>query len=283
MVATKLIRSRASRALVFSWSTVAGILITTKGHPPIGDLVLAPTGIFVIALSVYLLNDIVDSDIDRINAPTRPIPSQAASLKGTFVFLLFLSVIGMSIAYLLGPLAFVIGIMEIVLGVCYSMRPMCFKDRFLVKTFAIGAGGVLANFFGGASVGIFNLNLVYCAAMFVIFLFATSPINDLADYAGDKALNRRTIPIIIGPTRTVELSIFASVTPFISAVVLSRFLGINALSIFLLSVLAARSLQLLLPLVKQTSDLTIVRKRHKQMVPLHFVLLAAIVIGTIAL
>ena len=234
-------------------------------------------------LAVYLLNDIFDSDVDKINAPNRPIPSQAVTTKNTSLFVALLFSAGISIAYSLGPLALVFGAAEVSLGVCYSIRPINLKDRFLIKTFAIAAGGVLANLFGGAAVGIFNVVLIYSAVMFVIFLFATSPINDLADYTGDKQSRRRTIPIVIGPTRTVELSIFASITPFISAVILSRFIDLNVFAIFLLSVLGARSVQLLWPLLSKGTDAKLVRANHKKMVFLHFLLQGAIILGVLAI
>lgn len=282
-IAKRLTMSRFSRALVFSWSTLAGVLITTKGRPPIGALFLAPTAIFAISLGVYLLNDIFDSDIDKINAPNRPIPSHVVTSRNTSLFVALLFLAGISITYFLGPLALIIAAAEIALGISYSMRPINLKDRFLIKTLAIGAGGVLANLFGGAAIGIFNPILFYCAVMFVIFLFATSPINDLADYAGDKQSRRRTIPIVIGPTRTVELSIFASITPFVSAVVLSRFIDLNVVAIFLLSVLAARSIQLLWPLLNKGADVNLVRSNHKKMVVLHLLLQGAIIIGALAI
>jgi len=168
---------------------------------------------------------------------------------------------------------------EVILGICYSVRPMSFKDRFLAKTLTIGAGGVSSSILGGAASGHVTPGLLFTAAMFFVFLFATSPINDLADYAGDIANKRRTIPIVIGPSKTVKLAIAASITPLFSYFLFSGLLVINLLSVVLLLLFTGRCLQLLIPLARADVDPHDVRRNHKKMVPLHLLLQGALAAG----
>ena len=279
----RLTRSRISRASVYTFSTLAGVLIATRWNASLEVLLLAPLSTFLISLSAYVLNDMFDMEVDKINSRNRPLAMQTVTRKEALFFILLVNGMGAGVAFLLGSFAFFIALLEILIGVFYSMRPFNFKDKFIVKTLTIGAGGVLANIFGGVAAGIVNADLLFCSAMFLVFLFSTSPLNDLADYVGDKAQNRRTIPIVIGPSRTLKLSIVASLIPLVSALVFFQVLSFNFLTIVFLTLLSARSMQLLLPLVRSNNGPKVVRKHHKKMVYLHFLLQGALIIGSIAL
>ena len=279
-----LVRSRLKVSSMFTFSTFAGVLIATRGDSSIEVLTLAPLSTFLICLSVYLLNDLFDLDTDKINAPNRPLATQAATKNEALVLVLLLGGLGTGLGFVLGFWPFVITLLEIVLGVLYSVKPFNFKDRFLVKTLSICAGGVLANLLGGIASGVVNLDLLFCSTLFGVFIFSTSPINDLADYVGDKSQNRKTIPIVIGPKKTVLLSIFTSIAPPISALVLFEILSFNPLSIVLLSVTALWALRLLLPLErKPLVNFATVRKSHSRMLYLHFLLQVALVVGSLTL
>ncbi len=279
----RLASSRLSRASVYAFSTLAGVLVATRGGAAISVLALAPLATFLISLGIYLLNDLFDTGADRINAPTRPIASKIVSKRAAALFVLCLSVLGAAIGFYLGRVPFLISLFEIFLGVCYSVRPFNFKDKFILKTLCIGVGGVSASIFGGAAAGIINADLIFSSAMFLVFLFSTSPLNDLADYDGDKAEHRKTIPIVIGPARTLRLSMIASIAPLVSYLILFSSLSFNPLSIICLALVAARAMQLLLPLAKTNANVTSVRKSHKQMVYLHYLLQGGLMLGSLPL
>ena len=276
------IRSRAIRASVFTWSSLVGVLITSKWDPAIIPLVLAPLSTFLIALGVYILNDLFDSSVDEINRPElkailRP------QRRDTFGLVVGLMSAGILIGYALGHLTLLISIAEVSVGALYSIRPFSLKDRFIVKTVSIGGGGVLANFFGGAAGGIIDPSLVFCSVMFLTFIFVTSPLNDLADYPGDLEGRRKTIPIVIGPENTIRLAMILSVVPFIAAVVFFQYVQLNMFSIIILFAVSVRALQLIWPMRNSNGDLTVVKKNHRKMIVLHFILQGAIGLGVLAL
>lgn len=124
------------------------------------------------------------------------------------------------------------------------------------------------------------MNVVYAAAMFFLYLFAASPINDLIDKFGDKAAKRRTIPIVIGDKNTFRLSIIASMIPFISSVALTSSHHADILMPIILAFVSLRSVQLLIPLLR-ICDRDTLKKAHGQMIAFHFILQAAILIGFI--
>lgn len=277
----QLIESRCSRASVYTWATFISVLLSTNGLPNFMIILAASVSTFFMSLAVYIFNDIVDFEVDKINAPQRPLVSQPLKKNNVLILFLLLNIVGMTLGYWLGFNAFLITIGELLLGVTYSVKPFNFKDRFLFKTLIIGGGGILASLFGGVATNNVNGAVIYAASLFIIFLFVTSPINDLADYVGDKAQKRKTIPIIIGPKNTIKLAIISAVTPFISSVIVIPILNLTVLLWILYFFLGYISIKLLVPLLNNYSDLKKVRMHHKRMVPLHFFLQGALVLGTI--
>ena len=274
---------RMKKASMFAFATFAGVMIATHGNFGHEVVLLAPLCTFVITLGVYLLNDLYDLEVDRANDLRTPLINKQITKTETFAFVIFLDFLGISIAYVLGPVVMAIAFLEILLGVLYSIRPFSFKDRFVVKTLSVGAGGFLANLSGGVASGVINSDLLFSSGMFLIFLLSTSSLIDLADSVGDRSQNRRTIPIVIGEKRTIKLSILTSIVPPICALIFFEMLNFDVLSIALLSLIAARSLQLLLPLLKSDVNLARARKQHNNMFYLLYLLQGALVVASLPL
>jgi len=278
----RLVKSRFMRASVYTWATCVAVALSTGGIPDLLIIFLSALSTFLISLAVYIFNDMTDQEVDKINAPNRPLTLHSVKKTDAITLILMLNLVGIAIGYWLGPLAFLVTVAELLLGITYSVKPFSFKDRFLVKTFAIGAGGMLASIFGGvATSNNLNGSVIYAASLFLTFLFVTSPINDLADYVGDKAQGRRTIPIIVGQKNTVRLAIIVSIAPLLSSLTVLPGVGLSRLTLVLFTLLAARSIQLLTPLLKGYSSPELVRSQHKRMVPLHFLLQASLAAGTL--
>lgn len=279
----RLVKSRAKRASVYTFATMSGVIIATKGNFSPDVLVLAPLATFSISLAIYLLNDVFDSEVDRINEPTRPFLTNGVTRNEILSLILLLNLLGIGSAFYLGNIALLVATFEILLGIVYSVKPFNFKDKFILKTVTIAAGGALSSLFGGAASGVVNTDLVFCSAMFVIYLFATSPLNDLGDYVGDKAQHRRTIPIVIGADRTIKLSMVTSLIPTLAALIFYETLDFNILAIGILSLIALLSIRLLLPLRSAQMNYTAVRTNQKKMVYLHFLLQGAFLVGSLVL
>lgn len=279
----RLVKSRFLRASVYTWATCVAVALATGGRPSLLITFLSALSTFLMFLAIYIFNDVTDQEVDKINAPNRPLALQAVKKTDALTLVLLLNLGGMAIGYWLGLYAFLVTVAELLLGITYSVKPFSFKDRFLVKTFAIGAGGMLSSIFGGVAANNLNGSVIYAASMFLVFLFVTSPINDLADYVGDKAQGRRTIPIIIGQKNTVRLAVLVSMTPLTSALAILPAVGLSNLTLILFTLLAARAVQLLVPLLKRHSCPEAVRKQHKRMVLLHYLLQASLAAGTLPL
>ena len=98
------------------------------------------------------------------------------------------------------------------IGIMYSAPRVALADRFVIKTLSIAIFYMLCAFLGITSA--YGLELaaarpmapIYAMLMLGMMIFISSVFNDLGDVKGDKAAGRRTIPIVIGRTNTIKMS-----------------------------------------------------------------------------
>lgn len=285
-------KSKILRSSVFAWATLVSVIVSqitqygvvalSAGHF-ITTALLATSCTLLTALTAYVLNDFSDLKVDSVNSPRRPLVTKAVGKSETLALILFLDLLALLIGATLGIVPFFVVLLELAGGIAYSFRPFSYKSKFVLKTLSIGIAGVVSSIFGALCLG-YGIGplVVYSSSMFFVYLFATSPLNDLGDIAGDVFESRKTIPIVIGSINTVKLSIFASLIPFVSSLLFFRFLGAGLLLPAIMGFVSLRSVQLLYPLLREPDRLR-TREKHKKMVLLHFVLQLAFVVAIIPL
>ena len=203
-------------ALIRPHSCAAGAavaLVSLGLLDAVGSLRIALLGssaVFLMTGAANALNDYFDLEIDRINAPQRPIPSgrvsQAAALRLCAAFLL-LSLLAYAA---LGPAPLLLGLAQAAtLGVYdrNSKRLGIFKGP-LFAAYCASVAWVPALALGRASA--FTWTITACIACGMLTM---EIMKDIEDMPGDKALEARTIPLVAG-TRAAKRSaeIFAVLT-----------------------------------------------------------------------
>jgi 4-hydroxybenzoate polyprenyltransferase len=233
----------------------------------------------LIASGMYILNDLVDADLDRANGKNRPIPSGRVSRRQAWFFVLATN----GVAIVLSTLTFSMISMWIVLpmlliGVMYSAPRIALMNRFIAKTLSIAIFYALCALLGitsnyGIESAIENPVVpMFSMALLGIMIFISSTLNDLGDVAGDRAANRRTIPVVIGPAKTISsLLVLASAMVAISLIM---YLFVGA---FFAGMTTAFALVVISSLTKIAAgharmDVEAVRKQHKRIFPLHIIL-----------
>jgi geranylgeranylglycerol-phosphate geranylgeranyltransferase len=246
-----LFNSRKKWGLLFALATVSGIFcvpfalnqiqngITGAYHAStilLMNLAL-PLSTLLIITGMYVLNDLFDADLDRINGKTnRPIPSGKVSKRQAIFFVVLMNTIGLLVPILANNITgFALASMITLIGIMYSLPKISLKDKFIIKTCAIaiamacslllGSSMYFDNYFGNgmtytSGLLVFQTNAqllypVFASAMLALMVFVTSPLNDLGDIKGDKEAGRKTIPIVLGKRNTVVLSM--SITILIAA------------------------------------------------------------------
>jgi geranylgeranylglycerol-phosphate geranylgeranyltransferase len=192
-----------------------------------------PLSTLLIITGMYILNDLFDADLDRINGKTnRPIPSGKVSKRQALFFVVLMNFVGLSVPIFANNLmGFALASIIALIGIMYSLPKISLKDRFVIKTCAI-AIAMACSLLLGASMYLDNdfwrgitdasgwmgfqtdgqlLYPVFAAAVLALMVFVTSPLNDLGDIKGDKAAGRKTIPMVLGKRNTVALSMLITI------------------------------------------------------------------------
>ena len=240
-----LFNSRKKWGLLFALATISGMLclpsvINQLQNGMMGAFdawtallinLALPLSTLLIITGMYILNDLFDADLDRINGKTnRPIPSGRVSKRQALFFVVLMNFVGLSVPIFANNLmGFALASIIALIGIMYSLPKISLKDRFVIKTCAI-AIAMACSLLLGASMyldfwrGITDtfgwmgfqtdgqlLYPVFAAAVLALMVFVTSPLNDLGDIKGDKAAGRKTIPIVLGKRNTVALSMLITI------------------------------------------------------------------------
>jgi len=259
----------------------------------VAGMVTLPLSSLFIIIGMYVFNDLVDADLDKLNGKKRPIPSGEVSKLQAWIFIISTNSLGIALSLVTSNIfSLLISLSLVSIGIMYSAPRIAFKDKFLVKTISIAVAMMLCISLGSTSY--WNLNndknlystlggiqIIYPAIMLAIMVFITSPFNDVADVIGDKKAGRKTIPIVIGSENTVRMAIaLAGSMIAISWIVyfISNTGWINPLLVSLVSILTIFNMSKTL---KNLSNKDYVRKQHKKSMPLHLLLQLALALGAL--
>jgi geranylgeranylglycerol-phosphate geranylgeranyltransferase len=242
-----LFNSRKKWGLLFAVATISGMFCVLSSLDQIQSHIigsfedsvaflislLVPISTLLIITGMYVLNDLFDADLDRINGKTnRPIPSGKVSKGHALLFVVLTNVIGLCVpVFTYNLFGIVLALMIALIGILYSLPKVSLKDKFIIKTCAIAIamacslllgtsiylledlGTDIGNAFRWISAQAVGLILypAFAAVILAMMVFVTSPLNDLGDIKGDKVAGRRTIPIVIGKENTVRLSLLITI------------------------------------------------------------------------
>ncbi len=301
-----LFNSRKKHGLLYSVATVAGILCIpgvlgvmsseTEIQLLIQRTIPLPFITLMIAVGMYILNDLVDADVDKVNSKNRPIPSGLVSKKQAWSFIILTN--GAAVA--MGIITFnlvssILLVPMMLIGILYSLpKNIALMNRFLLKNIAIALFYALCGMLGftssyGMALVVDNpIVAIHIMTMSAIMIFVGSTINDLGDIKGDKASGRRTIPIVLGGENTVRMLIILLATmPIISWLLYLTVAEQESLSTVITSiavtVVATLAILRMGKIHKVFEDMKLMREQHRKWFPLYTVLQLGMVIGSFLL
>jgi len=201
-----------------------GSVIALGAHPVVpltgwvaARIVLGTLMAAVLNAASNTLNQVTDLEADRINKPSRPVPSgrvapaEALRLSGWLYLLAFLlaAAVGPEVTLLAGTAA--------VLTVLYSAPPFRMKAiPYLANVVIAIPRGVLLKVAGWSCVRDFGrLEPWYIGLIFGLFLLGATTTKDFADMRGDEQAGFRTLPVIHGPRRSAWMIAPFLVLPFL--------------------------------------------------------------------
>jgi 4-hydroxybenzoate polyprenyltransferase len=214
-----------------------GIALLT--YPAIGLTMAA-----VLNAASNALNQIYDLDIDRINKPSRPLPSGRLTLRDAWIFTLVTYAVALVLAWMVAPggrhECFWIVVAATIITVVYSVPPFRTKRLGIWANVTIAVPrGVLLKVAGWSAVKtVFGLEPWYIGAIFGLFLLGASTTKDFADMEGDARGGCRTLPLIYGVRRAAWMISPSFIVPFLMIAV-GAFTGILTGDFKLLLLLSA--------------------------------------------
>ncbi len=176
--------------------------------------------IFFISAAILVMNDIIDLETDKINAPERPLPSKQVTPAQSIIFAIFLLTAGLILSSLISINALLISIVLAIIGFLYNRY---FMKHGLIGNLMVSFSVGMTFIYGGASVGMpFNKTVLFFALISALVDLGEEIAADAMDMEGDKLINSKSLAIKYGKStaRKVSTGIFSlvvllSAIPFI--------------------------------------------------------------------
>jgi 4-hydroxybenzoate polyprenyltransferase len=205
--------------------------------PLIGSLMAA-----VLNAASNGLNQIYDLNIDRINKPKRPLPTNRITIRDAWTFTLIAYAVALILAWLVAPggrhECFWLVLVALLITYAYSAPPLRTKRLGIWAnvTIAIPRGVLLKVAGWSAAKTIFGLEPWYIGSIFGLFLLGATTTKDFADMEGDRRDGCRTLPIQYGVSRAAWMISPSFVVPFLM-IPIGSWLGILTGNFWLLQIL----------------------------------------------
>jgi len=171
--------------------------IITLGHlPSLKELFLGFMWGFFLSGSAMILNDYFDIEVDKVNAPDRPLPSGLISPATAIVFTFIITLIGLLISFFINLSAIILYIIFWFIGFLYNWK---LKEKGLVGNLFVSSSVAVTIILGGIVVGNpWNKAVMIFSMMLFIFDLGEEIAADAMDIEGDQKRNIKSIAILIG-------------------------------------------------------------------------------------
>ncbi len=167
-----------------------------------GELAIAAVSASLIAAGGYVLNDVFDIEIDRINRPERPLPSGDIGKLAAIFWAAILVVIGVVLSMFLPRSNAVVAVIAAVSLVLYAAW---LKRTLLVGNLVVAAVSGLTFLYGGF-VGPAAYMALVPAVLASLFHLGREFFKAAADRVGDSAVGANTIAVKYGEDFTVRVA-----------------------------------------------------------------------------
>ncbi len=168
------------------------------------------SSVFFISASILVLNDYLDVETDKVNAPDRPIPSNLVSPSEALYFSMLLLFAGLFISYFIDVTVLLISIGLTIIGFLYNryFKKSGFLGNLMVS-FSVG----MTFIYGGATVGLpFNKTVLFFGLIAALIDLGEEIAADAMDMQGDLLINSNSIAIRYGKQVALNLSGYIFVT-----------------------------------------------------------------------
>lgn len=188
-------------------AAIAVILVAIVCHTYNWQILLGAISVFIATGAGNTINDYFDYEIDKINKPHRPIPSNRISLRNALIYSLILFIIAAIMGFYIniynGLLVIICDILMIIYA--YDLKQRCLIGNIVVSlltglTFIYG-GLIIGNIFESMLLGLFAF----------LMTLSREIIKDTEDIEGDSKENANTLPIKYGVDLAINCAIILNI------------------------------------------------------------------------
>ncbi len=190
---------------------ILGQFLALGTVPHYSQLVLGFSSIFFLSAAALILNDYFDVEIDRINAPERPLPSGLVSKQEVVLLSIIVALAGLFISALISLVALLVAAAVWLVGLAYNWR---FKRTGLLGNLMVAFSVGMTFVYGGIVVGNPTDRIVWWFGFLaMLFDLGEEIAADAMDVEGDRLIGSWSLAIIIGPQNALKVSagVFAGV------------------------------------------------------------------------
>lgn len=181
-----------------------GEVLALGAAPALSALGLGFACGFLLSGSALITNDYFDLEVDRINAPQRPLPAGILTPAEVMTLGLATGLLGLAAAAMFGPLALGVSLIIWLLGFLYNWR---LKAAGLWGNLIVATSVGITFVLGGMAVGQpWNPTVWTFALIALVFDLAEEIAGDAMDAEGDRLRASRSLALVYGRRTALRLS-----------------------------------------------------------------------------
>jgi geranylgeranylglycerol-phosphate geranylgeranyltransferase len=193
---------KRSQVYIFAMTSFISVLVADENVEPSIVLRLV-AGTYMVSLATYIYNDLYDIYADRLNNVKRITVISDVNRKSLLRLVISLLASGLLLLISINIYTMMIACICSFLAVAYSHKRFNIKDRFPHKTIVNALGASLAALIGGFAVDDLDSKVLTLSALSFLYLCILAPLGDIQDYHGDRLAGKRTMPVVLGISRSI--------------------------------------------------------------------------------
>jgi geranylgeranylglycerol-phosphate geranylgeranyltransferase len=203
---------------VMGWGSAAPRAADSSATPfPVLNVALGALLAMALNAGSNAFNQIFDLEVDRINRPTRPLPSGRLTLPRAALFAAAGYATALVLALLINRQCLAIVAAGAAFTMIYSMPPIRTKRYWPLAnlTIAVPRGVLLVAAGWSTAADVRRLEPWFVSLVFGGFLLGAASTKDFADVEGDRAGGCRTLPVAYGARKAAAVIAPFLVLPFV--------------------------------------------------------------------
>ncbi|MDD4136580.1 MAG: UbiA family prenyltransferase [Methanoregula sp.] len=194
---------RMDLALGAGFFAVAGEILAVGGLPPMDRVLPGFLTLFFISGSANISNDYFDRDVDRINLPSRPLPSGRISARELWILFLMFTAAGLATAAFLGPLVLAVVLVLWGIALLYNIK---LKEAGFAGNLVVATCLGMMFITGGITAGSLNGVVLTFAALAFFFDLGEEIASDAMDVKGDQLRSSESLAKRWGRDRAMRMA-----------------------------------------------------------------------------